>query len=397
METLPMRCLMSFVLVAVSALSARAGETTKSNSLTPKEAAEGWLLLFDGQTRFGWTSSQADKLSVKDGVLRVDAGKLHNTTVFNQFALEFQCKVSGARKHSDVQLRFRGKAFDAVFIEGKKEPIWARGKLIVVGDKYRFSLDSSRGNFPVATGTFTEAGPGLLEFALAEDARLELRDVALMPLEMKPLFNGKNLDGWKEFPGKKSKFSVNDKLELNLKDGPGDLQTDGKYGDFLLQIGCISNGKHLNSGVFFRCRAGEYQNGYEAQIHNHFTAEPTKEYILEEYDPNTHQLIAKKKEKFAAVDFGTGAIYRRVPARKEVARDGEWFTMTVVAHGNHFATWVNGIQVVDWSDHRPQSDNARKGFRLAPGHISLQGHDPTTDLSFRNIKISEYPAAGKQN
>ena len=78
-----------------------------------------------------------------------------------------------------------------------------------------------------------------------------------------------------------------------------------------------------------------------------------------------------------------------MPARKEVAKDGEWFTLTVLAHGNHFATWVNGVQVVDWTDERPRSDNARTGCRLEAGHISIQGHDPTTDLSFRNIRIAE--------
>jgi hypothetical protein len=69
--------------------------------------------------------------------------------------------------------------------------------------------------------------------------------------------------------------------------------------------------------------------------------------------------------------------------------------MTVVAHGNHFATWVNGIQVTDWTDNRPPSDNARTGYRAAAGHISLQGHDPTTDLSFRNFRIAELPSPRK--
>jgi hypothetical protein len=96
--------------------------------------------------------------------------------------------------------------------------------------------------------------------------------------------------------------------------------------------------------------------------------------------------------KSTAFDYGTGAIYRRMPARREVAKDHEWFTLTVVAHGRHLATWVNGIQVADWMDNRPLSDNARNGCRLEAGPISLQGHDPTTNLSFRNFRIAELPA-----
>src|SRR5262249_36068834 len=158
------------------------------------------------------------------------------------------------------------------------------------------------------------------------------------PVELFPLLNGKNLDGWKVFPGRKSKFSVTKEGWLSLKDGPGDLQTTKQWDDFVLQLDCKTNGKNLNSGVFFRCLPGEYQMGYEAQIHNGFG--PGKDYTLEVLDPTTNKLV-KKKERYAATDYGTGAIYRRQPARFQAAQDGEWFTMTVVAQGRHMATWVN--------------------------------------------------------
>ena len=125
-------------------------------------------------------------------------------------------------------------------------------------------------------------------------------------------------------------------------------------------------GKGLNSGIFFRCIPGQYQNGYEAQIQNAF----------------------KDDDRTKPLDFGTGAIYRRVAARKVVSNDNEWFTMTVVANGKHIATWVNGYQTVDWTDDRRPNDNPRKGYRAAKGPLSIQGHDPTTDLLFRNIRIA---------
>jgi hypothetical protein len=123
---------------------------------------------------------------------------------------------------------------------------------------------------------------------------------------------------------------------------------------------------------------------------------PEKEYAIEEYDSETHKLTGTKKVKYAAQDYGTGGIYRRMPARRAVAKDKEWFTMTVVAHGRHIATWVNGIQVVDWTDNRPENENARNGCKLGKGAISLQGHDATTDLSFRNIRIAELSAGDKK-
>ena len=35
--------------------------------------------------------------------------------------------------------------------------------------------------------------------------------------------------------------------------------------------------------------------------------------------------------------------------------------------------------------------NPRDGLRTAAGHFSLQGHDPTTDLSFRDLRVAELP------
>jgi len=190
----------------------------------------------------------------------------------------------------------------------------------------------------------------------------------LRPLRTAPLFNGKDLTGWKVFPGEKykSKFAVTPAGEIGVKDGPGDLQTEKAFGDFVLQLECKTNGKALNSGVFFRCLEGQYQQGYEAQIQNAFLGDRTK-----------------------PLDFGTGAIYRRIAARKVVSNDNEWFTMTLVADGKHISTWVNGYQTVDWTDDRPAEENARKGYRAGKGHLSIQGHDPTTDILFRNIRIAE--------
>jgi hypothetical protein len=88
---------------------------------------------------------------------------------------------------------------------------------------------------------------------------------------------------------------------------------------------------------------------------------------------------------------GTGGIFRRVDARRVIPTDGEWFTTTLVAAGPRIAVWVNGYRVTDWEDTRGPNENPRQGMRREAGHISLQGHDPTTDLSFRNLRIAQLP------
>jgi hypothetical protein len=403
-----MRNLLASFLLALTAAQAVGGER-KPNTLTLDELRAGWILLFDGETNFGWMTGllddprqmillpggpallarQFNPPEILKGTLRLDKdGVISNTCRFGEFEMRFQYRSVAEDSESAA-------SFTVIGLEKKDRQIslqsstkllnvaaeWREATARIVDGKFHFLWDAKGGH-----SSTERINKGLL--AIGFSGKSLLRGVRLRPLNSVFVFNAKDLTGWQIFPGKKSKFTVEEGA-ITIKDGPGDLQTVGKYKDFILQLECKSNGKHLNSGVFFRCRDGEYQNGYEAQIRNQFTAEPKQVYTIEEYDPKTHELIAKKKVKYAAVDYGTGAIYRRQPARREVAKDGEWFTMTILAHGNHFATWVNGIQVTDWTDNRPPSDNARTGFRREAGHISLQGHDPTTNLSFRNLRIAE--------
>jgi hypothetical protein len=364
-------CLLACLILACPI---RANDKAKPNTLTPKEIEDGWILLFDGETHFGWKFD--GKAKVENGVLTLGGSQAATATTTAGFPNNL-CSYS-------FEARWEGTNPPRFSI-----PEVRRGTL-TAPSKTRFSTQSyrqprSRAHFPPAD----PPQPWIFEVAAGSD--LFLRSVKVQHAYMKPLFTGKDLTGWKEHPGKKSKFSVTSEGWMHIQDGPGDLQTEALFDDFILQLECKTNGKHFNSGVFFRCRPGEYQQGYEAQIHNGFDADKPKEYIVEEYDPKTHELTDKKKVLSPALDYGTGGIYRRVPARKQAAKDGEWFTMTVIAQGQHIATWVNGIQLVDWTDNRPLKDNARQGCRLERGAISLQGHDPTTDLYFRNIRIAELP------
>src|ERR1700722_5099359 len=136
-----MRLLM-VVLIASGIGLAGEGDPTRANKLTATEAADGWLLLFDGESTFGWSASKDDKLTVKDGGLRLEGGgKLASTTAFSHFALEFQCRGSGAKNHDDVQITFGGKTV-GMALPKVKEHTWARAKLMVANKRYKFILTS---------------------------------------------------------------------------------------------------------------------------------------------------------------------------------------------------------------------------------------------------------------
>jgi hypothetical protein len=328
------------LLIALCAIPALADDKPKPNTLTPKEIAEGWILLFDGETTFGWTVEGEAK--VKDGELILGGDKETIATITSSFKYV----------RANATNRVGGQ----------------QGELKAVDEQLgAFGSEQSSTFTPSASFRIRD---GRVEISVPAGKTAYLSNIRCRPTRMTTLFNGIDLSGWKEFKPTKdkkiaSKFTVTEERWLKVKDGPGDLQTEGQWADFVVQVECISNGKHLNSGLFFRCIPNLYQQGYEAQIRNEWEGD----------------------DRTKPVDFGTGAIYRRQKARKVVSTDGEWFTMTVAAHGRHIATWVNGYQVTDWTDDRKENDNARNGFKKGKGALSIQGHDPTTDLSFRNIRI----------
>lgn len=368
------------------------------NPLTPEEVNDGWLSLFDGHTLFGWGSNNKEvNWAVQEGVITADSGPigLLNTSIpFADF--EFRCEFKMAEGgNSGVFLRTLADpksvetdcyelniadehpmGFLTGSIVGHKttaEPIkgsgdWKKLHVVAEGNRIRVTLDGKE--VLDFTDEKSARRSGLLGLQ-KNKGKVEFRGIALKPLGTKSLFSGTDTTGWHLVPGSKSTFDVADGA-IHCKNGPGFLESDGEYGNFVLRMEAQTHAADLNSGFFFRAMKGtekDPSNGYEVQIHNG----------EEEGDP------------CRPANAGTGAIFRRISARRVIPKDNEWFTMTLVTSGNQMMTWVNGYAVVDWADTRKEDENPRKGQRTKAGHISLQGHDPTTDVSFRKIVVGELP------
>jgi hypothetical protein len=431
--------LLAALLLLPAADSAKGQDQARPSSLTKQEMADGWLLLFDGATPFGW---QVDgEVAVKDGTL-VLGGKKRTTVKLDlgYFEVSWEYRWEGGTAPRRVARATRnGKDMGNTqqgFSHSDKGGVvsWIPERWEVqpspqgfVASSSRFQFDSNKGMVAQTTTKLPADSHIVVELQVDEGTTLALRNFKLKPLGLKAVFDAKDLKGWKEIPGKKSKFSVTPHGELHIKDGPGDIQTEGQWDDFVLQLDVFSNGPHLNSGVFFRCLPGQFWSGYEAQIRNEWVTDVVlmdgtrlrgsytahgDEVTLRLCKVDGKQVkMTKEVRKLARgdiakvidhrelpIDYGTGAIYNRRPARKVVSDDHQWFTMTVAARGNRLRVWVNGYQTADFTDTRPASESARKGSKTDAGPVSLQGHDPTTDLRFRNIRIVPLPreAAAKQ-
>jgi hypothetical protein len=388
--------LIRIVLVLIACFAAATARSEEQNKLTSEELADGWILLFDGETMYGWTPSSEANWAVQDGIISVSKGKGGLLCTNSEFG-DYQLKVdfrSPEQTNSGVFLRTPLKPKNTTsdcyelniappsnpfptggFVKRQR----AEGAEPKYDDWNTFDVTAQGGHFVAKLNgkqvlEYNDPKPprrGFIGLQLNEGLA-EFRNIKLRPLGLKSIFSGKDLAGWKPPEGNKSVFTVTPEGWLNIKKGRGSLESEGKYADFVLQWEAITNAKNVNSGMFYRSIPGQLVNGYECQIHNGF----------------------KNGDRTQPVDGGTGAIYRHSNARKVVPNDFEWFHQTLIASGKHMACWVNGYLVSDWTDDRKPDENPRTGCRTEAGTFQLQGHDGTTDISFRNLRAAETEPRG---
>ncbi len=344
-----------------------------ATGISPQEIAEGWISLFDGESFVGWRASTFDGWRVDDGqfISKGDASKLLRTAVqFDDFELRMDFAASTG---SGFELLVRtspnpaSKNGDAVMIDlerlsGAEPKKWHALRLVADGANVRLGLNNKE---VLWKANALDIRKGYIGFR-TQRGTTRIRNVRLLPKNLAPLFDGQNLNGWNTNNNMASDFAVRDGV-LWVKGGRGQIETNSTFGDFMFSMHCRTNASGLNSGVFFRCIPGEIMNGYESQIENR----------------------VRDDDRTQPLDCGTGGIFRRKNARLVNADDQAWFAKTIIADGATIGVWVNGVLVTDWTDRRKHHANPRKGCRLAAGSITLQGHDPTTDLSFKKILVRE--------
>lgn len=181
------------------------------------------------------------------------------------------------------------------------------------------------------------------------------------------LFDGKSLAGWKANENPDT-FKV-ENGELIVK-GPrahlfyvGEVQ-GAKFKNFELKLD-ISTRPKANSGVYFHTefqKDGWPAKGYEVQVNN------------------THGDPKK-----------TAGLYNVKDNLEAPAKDGEWFTMTIKVVGKHITTSVNGKVIVDYTEEENPPRKANPGRLIGSGTFALQGHDPGSEVHYKNIFVKPLP------
>jgi hypothetical protein len=203
----------------------------------------------------------------------------------------------------------------------------------------------------------------LLTAAWLTTARGADKDV---PEGFEPLFNGKDLTGWKVHGGKMEAWGAENGIMFTTGVGGGWLLTEKEYGDFELRLE-YKVPKGGNSGVGLRApRQGDVAySGMEIQILD----DPAPEY--KDIRPGQH----------------TGSIYDVVPSSKQPSKPvGEWNQYHITAKGRQITVELNGQKIVD-ANLDDYKDHAQKhpGILRPTGCIGLQSH--TDRVEFRNIYV----------
>lgn len=179
------------------------------------------------------------------------------------------------------------------------------------------------------------------------------------------LFNGKDLAGWKPNENTTT-FKVEDGKIIAHGDRchlfyVGDVKNHlFKNFELRAQVLCKPSS---NSGIYFHTEFQEKgwpEKGFECQVCADGFKDPRK----------------------------TGSLYAVKDVHQCPVKDDEWFEYRIIVKGKNVATILDGKVVVEWTqpdDWIPKG--TFKGRSLSSGTFALQGHDPGSQVEFKNIRV----------
>ncbi len=155
-----------------------------------------------------------------------------------------------------------------------------------------------------------------------------------------PLFNGKDLTGWK--PEGNAVWKVEDGLLIGVQ-GPGgaagDLFTEKDYDDFRLKV-TFKMEWPANSGVWFRYQGPD--KAYQADI-----------------------LEYKNPECYTGTLYCPGRMFLAMNTDPALVKRDDWNTMIILAKGDRLRIKLNGTEVADVRDDAMRT--GRIGFQIHAG------------------------------
>ena len=192
-----------------------------------------------------------------------------------------------------------------------------------------------------------------------------------------PLFNGKDLSGWKKVNGS-GEYKVEDGCIVGFgKDIKGNtfLITEKTYGDFDFRFEMKMDDLSGNSGMMFRASQKPGENGrvfgYQCEHGNR----PERAWTAGIYDEARRGwLFPSKGDKDQCAAF--------TEQGKKLIKWDDWNDIRILCEGKRIRIWLNGEERVDFTD---------EGKEFTPeGFFGLQVHGgKSCNVRWRNLRIKE--------
>ena len=186
--------------------------------------------------------------------------------------------------------------------------------------------------------------------------------------EFKPLFNGRDLSGWKVSENSESVVVEEGAIITHGKRAHAFyVGDDGKasFKNFHLKAK-VKTAKGANSGIYFHTEFQEKgwpAKGYECQVNN------------TQKDP--------KK---------TGGLYAVQDNFEAPVKDDVWFDYDITVEGKHVVVKINGKTISDYTEPDDvERKESLKGRLIGSGTFALQAHDPGSKVWFKDIMVKTLP------
>lgn len=422
-------------VICGSALLAATGcSEQKPNTLSQAEIADGWELLFDGETLNGWRDYNGDSLTqpwtVVDGCIQAagDGSDLSGYIVtdreFDNFILDWDWKLgkggnSGMIYHVVEDPYFKvpyvtGPEYQLIDNEGWEE-INAPSKLEEwqkLGVDYAMHLPNPDSMFVNPQGEWNNSrivfDNGHVEHYLNGHKILEFEAWT------DDWFARKNAGKWEMAP----EYGLADRGVICLQDhgSPASFRNikikqlpkkvTGEAKDLFNGkdlTGWENNGTELwyvNDEGLMVCESGpdkaygylatrEYYNDFDLtvdfkQLANGNSGIFFRSFVEPPVKVHGWQCeVAPKGQDSGGIyeSYGRGWL-QQIPDEKEnILKEGEWNTMRLRVEGDHVQTWLNGEPMVDFTDEK---------IGDAQGRIALQIHDGGgIKVQWKNLKITK--------
>jgi Domain of Unknown Function (DUF1080) len=169
--------------------------------------------------------------------------------------------------------------------------------------------------------------------------------------EWVPLFDGKDLNGWKKNGDEKWIVEQGTILGESTANKYGYLTTEKTYRDFDLRLKFKGEAAG-NSGLFFHARI----IGIDSQ-HG-----PDIEGMQVEVDPSVGKHTGGLYES-----GGRGWVIMPTPEGERALRPSEWNDLEASVRGHHIVIHLNGVQVTDYNDASPKFTDGVIGLQIHTG------------------------------